>query len=337
MGQDPHIGLAEVWDSFHESIKRGEETGKGFVGENHMLHLTRYGYLEETYYSYRFTPIVGEEGYVVGHYGNPLEVTQGMISDRRGANAQHIGLQVSSCKSMREFWHGFLSGFEPTEKDFPLVALYSASDYASEPSCVQSDRLTFLLEGCIGVSENHLPSRLILPRKRRPVDIKAANIERLLASLFHQSLESSEPLLVMQDILPDTFPKITSWRGFGRPCEEFLVIPLRTNKGIVIGFMFAGLNPLKRYYQDNDYGEHVKVIIQQVAVSKASSILQAEEIRLGEERLTVRSEELKRSEAKYRNFAEHAPIGVALINPQKCMEFANEAWYAVLNVSSIFG
>lgn len=328
MGQDPHIALSEVWSPFSDFLKRGEDTGKAFVGENHMLQLTRYGYVEETYYSYRFIPIVGEEGYVVGHYGNLLDVTREVVDDRRSALAQHIGVQVSLCKSMPEFWPSFLSGFEPNEKDFPLVAIYSTSDYASEPSRVQSDRPTFQLEGCIGVSENHLPSRLILPRERRQVNAKAVNIEGLLASLFHESLESSEPLLVMQDMLPDTFLKSTACRGFGRPSKEFLVTPLRTNKGIVIGFIFAGLNPLKRFNQDNNYGEHVKMITHQVAVSKASSILQAEEITLGEEKLILRSEELKRSEVKYPNFAEHAPIGVALINPQNFMEFANEAWYA---------
>lgn len=83
---------------------------------------------------------------------------------------------------------------------------------------------------------------------------------------------------------------------------------------------------MKRFGQDNDYADYVKMITQQVVIPKASSILQSEEIRLGKERLTLRSDELKRSEAKYLNFAEHAPIGVALINASKCMEFANEAW-----------
>jgi PAS domain-containing protein len=328
MGQDPHIGLAEVWPLFSEIMKKGVETGKTLVGEKQMLHLTRYGYLEETYYDYRFIPIVGDEGYVVGHYGNPVDVTREVLNNRRAASAQNIGSEISACKSMQEFWPSLLAGFGPADKDFPLIALYATSQHASEPSCPYSERMTCLLEGCLGVSESQIPSRLILPRENRAVSSTTANIERLLATLFQKSLNSPGPLLVTRGMLPDNFLKGITWRGFGTPSQEFLIIPLRTGKGIVIGFIFTGLNPLKKFRQDCDFEDHVKMITSQLAIPRASSILQAEEIRQGEEKLTLRSNELKQSEAKYRNFAEHAPIGVALVNSDRCMEFANEAWYA---------
>jgi PAS domain-containing protein len=327
MGQDPHVVLVELWPKFHQIIKEGEETGKTHVDEKQLLPLSRYGYLEETYYSYRFIPIVGDEGYVVGHYVQPLDVAREVIRDRRTENARHISLQISGCKNMQDFWHNLLVGFEPSDKDFPLVALYAASQYASEPSCSQSNRITYLLEGCLGASQCHFPSPLILPLEDA-ASSTSSSIEKLFETLFQRSLDSLEPLLVTRDLLPDSFLKDVSWRGFGIPSQEFLIIPLRTNKGIIIGFMLTGLNPMKKFHQESDFGDHVKMITQHVAIPRASSILQAEEITQGEERLSLRSKELEQSEAKYRNFAEHAPIGVALFSSERCMEFANEAWYA---------
>jgi PAS domain-containing protein len=325
MGQDPHIGLAELWAKFHDIIRDGEKTGQPHVDENQLLPLSRFGYLEEIYYSYRFIPIVGDEGYVVGHYVLPQEATRDILSDRRTLMAQTMAVRLAECKSMREFWPSLLAGFGPSDKDFPMVALYASSQYASEPTSEQS-RITCLLEDCLGVSENHVPSRLILPRASRTVGSVSKAIEKLLATLFHKALNSTGPLLVTRDILPDSFLKGVTWRGFGIPSQEYLIIPLRTSKGVVVGFVFAGLNPMKRYHQDSDFADHVKMITQQVAIPRASSILLAEEVRQGEERLTIRSEELKQSEAKYRNFAEHSPVGVALISSDRCIEFANEAW-----------
>lgn len=291
-----------------------------------MLLLTRYGYLEETYYSHRFVPVIGDDGYVVGHYANPLDATKEVLSRRRALSAQHIGIQIAASRKTSELWPRFLSSFGPIKEDFPLVALYATSQHASDPTSLQSARVTCLLEGTIGVPESHLPSRLVLPRDRSTVKFRTSNVEKLLACLFQSSLDSTDSLLLTRDKLPDTFLKGVSWRGFGSPSQEFLITPLRTNKGVVLGFMFAGLNPFKRFRQDNDYLDYVNTITQQVVIPKATSILQTEEITSGEERLILRSNELQRSEARYRNFAEHAPIGVALVTPDRCMEFANEAW-----------
>lgn len=248
---DPHIGLSEVWgpNVFSDIMKRGIETGMTHVGEKHMMFLNRYGYQEECHYSYRFVPVVGDDGYVAGHYTNSVDVTREALYDRRALSARHASTQIANSGSMSEFWPNLLSGFEPTKEDFPLVALYATSQHGSKPICPQSERITCLLEGAVGVSESHTPSRLVLPRERRAANFRTVNVETLLATLFQKSLDSPEPLLLTRDKLPNAFLKGITWRGFGRPSEEFLVIPLRTSNGIVIGFMFAGLNPYEDLLQ----------------------------------------------------------------------------------------
>ena len=322
MGQDLRIGMPEAWDMVNKICVDTTESGETHVDEKNLIPLVRYGYLEETYYSYKFVPVVGDAGYVLGHYTTVFDLTREVVSDRRTLMAQNTSLNISTCKSMQEFWPNLLAGLDPCEKDFPLVALYAASQYASDPLPPQSEQ-TIILEGCLGISKSRVPSQLLFSRDDLPV---TTNIEKVLAILFQKSLTSGKPLLVTRDMLPDTFLEGITWRGFGTPSEEFLIIPLQTNKGIVIGFMFTGLNPMKRFHQFSDYEDHVNSITRQIIVPRASSILLAEDVKQGEENLVLRSKELERSETKYRNFAEHAPLGVALINSDRCMEFANEAW-----------
>lgn len=326
MGQDPHIAFGERWNKFHNIIKSGEETGKSFVEKRQMIPMVRYGYLEETYYDYNFIPIVGDDGHVVGHYCQAGDAIREAILERRKHLTQGLSSELSDCKDMGEFWPAFRKGLSLGDKDFPFVALYAVSQFGSEPSCPQAGRTTCLLEECVGVDADQLPSRLVFPRGLHPPFSILTNFDKLLARLFQSSLEDPNPLLLTRNMLPSLFLAGITWRGFGVPSEEFLIVPLRTNQGAVVGFMFAGLNPMKRYRQDNDYEDLIKMVTQQIATPRASSLLQSEEIKKGEERLILRSEELKRSEAKYRNFAEQAPIGVALVAPNRCIEFANEAW-----------
>lgn len=326
MGQDPHIGFVELWDKFHNIIKNGEATGKSFLEERQLIPMVRHGYLEETYYDYNFLPIVGEDGYVRGHFLHSADVTRETISERRAFVTRELPKRLSTCLDMEDFWPALLKGMSVGDKDLPLVALYAVSQYGSEPTSSQSGRTTCLLEQCVGIDADKLPSRLLFPRVYHSPSSILTNIDKLLPRLLAASLDDPEPLLVTRNMLPSLFLAGITWRGFGIPSEEFLIVPLRTSKGLVIGFMFAGLNPMKRYRQDNGLKDCIKIITQQIAVPRASSLLQSEAIRKGEEELILRSEELKRSETKYRKFAEHAPIGVALINASECMEFANEAW-----------
>lgn len=65
-GSDPSIGFAEIWDHFERLLADQRETAQTVVEANTFLLLLRRGFLEETYFSYKFTPIIGNEGWVVG-------------------------------------------------------------------------------------------------------------------------------------------------------------------------------------------------------------------------------------------------------------------------------
>lgn len=65
-GQDPKIGFAEIWVHFEELLSNQKETGETVVEKNACLMLHRHGFLEETYFSWKFVPLIGLEGWVVG-------------------------------------------------------------------------------------------------------------------------------------------------------------------------------------------------------------------------------------------------------------------------------
>ena len=58
-GQDPKIGFAEIWDHFDKVLKHGQHTGEPVVEAGALLLLRRHGFLEETYFSWKFIPMIG--------------------------------------------------------------------------------------------------------------------------------------------------------------------------------------------------------------------------------------------------------------------------------------
>lgn len=94
-GQDPSIEFAEIWDHFETLLARQRDTAETTVEANAPLLLFRHGFLEETYFSWKFVPIIGDDGWVVGSHA-----TVSCLSSKSD-------LQAVSCRydALAEFPH----------------------------------------------------------------------------------------------------------------------------------------------------------------------------------------------------------------------------------------
>ncbi|KAF1982437.1 hypothetical protein K402DRAFT_424545 [Aulographum hederae CBS 113979] len=332
-GQDPKLVFPDIWHHFDKIIREGMRTGKAHVGENQLLPFNRFGYLEETYFNWKFLPMIGEEGYVIASYVIPTEVTREVISDRRMRSLRQLGVQMNNAKSMREFWTGLLRGMEPNKEDMPLLMLYS-TDSSSPRRSPAEDDITCALECCLGIHGGHPAA----PQRVR-LSVEATG----LSAIFRNSITKTGPVLFKRGdpLLPyDMFDGV-SWRGFGVPCEEFLACDIRSGRGSLIGFMFIGLNPWKRF--DSDFLDFITLINEQITSPHVSALLLAEEIRRSDHeaqlaaiqraelsnQLLEMTRDYEHSELRYRNFAHHAPLGVALVNADGYMKYMNEAWFTL--------
>jgi hypothetical protein len=169
-GQDPKIGFAEIWGHFENLLTTQRETGETAIEANAPLLLFRHGFLEETYFSWKFVPIIGSEGWVVGSHATVVEVTREVISDRRLSTVRPLSRQLSEATTINALWGDIIRGLEDAEKDIPLALLYSApatlpetSRGASPSSAPRSPAsLTCILEASFGIPKGHplAPARL---------------------------------------------------------------------------------------------------------------------------------------------------------------------------------
>jgi hypothetical protein len=184
-GQDPKIGFAEIWDHFEALLARQRETGETTVEANAHLMLFRHGFLEETYFSWKFVPVIGPEGWVVGSHATVMEVTREVISDRRTAAVRALSHRLSEATTIHALWNGIIDGLEKAEKDVPLAMLYSvtsttpATTKSSSPMFAPRKKnaldttppLTCLLEAFVGIPEGNALATINLQSGSDPAGI----------------------------------------------------------------------------------------------------------------------------------------------------------------------
>ncbi len=77
----------EVWDDIWSLVgpqfERVMATGEGYFAENQLLPMRRFGAPEETYWSYGFTAILGEDGAPAGVFNIGIETTQTVLTQRQ--------------------------------------------------------------------------------------------------------------------------------------------------------------------------------------------------------------------------------------------------------------
>lgn len=74
---------ADIWHVIEPQFRKVFATGEGLFVEDQMLPMRRYGFEEETYWNYSFTPIRGEDGAVAGIFNSGSETTERVLQRRR--------------------------------------------------------------------------------------------------------------------------------------------------------------------------------------------------------------------------------------------------------------
>jgi hypothetical protein len=300
-GQDPHTTLGEVWDKFDTILKECQRTGQAHIGDGQMLLFDRHGFLEETYSSWNFLPLLGEDGTVIGSYTTVTEVTREVLAARRTTSIRRLRQLMAKAVDLKSFWALLMEGLKSNDKDVPMAMAYSAN--------TQPGSNTFFLEGTLGIPQNHHAAPSI-------IDIGGSEG---FAAAMRDSLRSKEPLLLntseghFDEYFHDHVFEGIDWRGFGVRCNQMLVCPIRSMADDTVGFLIIGLNP--RNALDSDYRDFVRRITDSVDPAKVSSILLGESVKWTESQLHF-------SEFRYRHFADHAPLGVCRMSADGVVKYA---------------
>ncbi|KAH6625245.1 hypothetical protein C7974DRAFT_312570 [Boeremia exigua] len=323
--------FSEVWDGVSSTFQDCALTGKAVRRENDCFPLERFGYLEETFFSWSITPVYGGTDKILGFYNAPFETTSNTVSSRRMHMLRYLGERLNSTRTVKEFWKRCLEGLELDTIDVPFALLYSIvdnddTDTASASSDSTISLKSCVLEGSIGIPEGH-------PASPRRLDLKRS--QEGFVPAFREAMRTREPttLQTRDGTLPEALLEGITWRGYGDPCKEAIIFPVRpTNGETVFAFLLIGVQPRRAY--DEEYKAFASMLNRQLATTLASVILFEDEMkrsRNAAELAHIQREQLSRELAlqtsRMRRMTELSPLGMYLYSPEGLLLEGNDRYF----------
>ena len=123
MGQDFRECWAEAWPAIGEAFERASAGETAFL-MNERIFLDRFGYLEETFFTFSFSPIRDESGGVGGLFHPVIEMTQQTLAERRLQVLRDISDRTADAKSVAAVCEAIESALEDHALNVPFALLY---------------------------------------------------------------------------------------------------------------------------------------------------------------------------------------------------------------------
>lgn len=136
MGQ----GFSECWASAWPVIGEAFDTallGESSLLENQRMFLDRYGYLEEAFFTFSFSPIRDETGGVGGLFHPVTETTARMLSERRTRALRDLA-RAGKAQAVGEAFVLTADTLAEYDLDIPFVLLYQMDGPGKEARLVAS-------------------------------------------------------------------------------------------------------------------------------------------------------------------------------------------------------
>jgi len=234
----------DIWNDIGPMLQKVMEQDEGTYVESQLLIMERNGYPEETYYTFSYTPIPGDDGKTAGMICFNTDDTERIISERQLRTLTQLGKNLTDCKSNPEVAAKTIATLQENPYDFPFALYFGLQDNKAVLSSYTHEEL---------------------PRHTLPgvIDLDA---EDGLALLFRNAAATRQ-VQVLETLQPafGTMPK-GIWKV--TPSRAIILPIIQGAAAAPYGFLVIGQNPYRLL--DEKYSSFFSLIADQVATSFAN-------------------------------------------------------------------
>lgn len=303
LGQPAQSVFAESWHIIGPQLKRIFATKQADQEENLLIPVRRAGYLEESYYTYSYSPLLDEAGEVSGVFTVINETTNQVLSERRLSTSTQLAEQagalaasvVDESQTTEEMYEGIIKTLSENPADIPFAALYRLNSAKTQAVlCGRSPA---------AMADSWLPEQM---------DFTQRDPWR-----FETVLHSREAI-VLPD-LPQRFGEVP--KGvLDLPVTSARVMPVRAlNLTGLAGLLIVGLNPARQ--MDEEYASFLDLLTGHIASALANA----------NNRSTAQA--LKISEERFRSFVESNVVGILVGDVSGAVNEANDEFLRIVGYS----
>ncbi|HEV2854116.1 MAG TPA: ATP-binding protein [Thermoanaerobaculia bacterium] len=249
----------EIWDVIGPMFESVMTRGQATWADDGLLLVNRYGYTEEAYFTWSYSPVRDESGGVGGVFTAVTETTTRVIGERRLQTLRELAEQATQAKTAEEACSLAAHTLEGNPHDLPFALLYLLDEDARQA------RL------CAAI--NFSPGM-----KAVPATVRIDGEDSLWS--FQRVLDTNRNQIVGD--LEERFGRLPAGPWTDDSTRRALVLPLAKAgaKELPAGFLVVGISP--RLAFDDDYRGFLELAARQIATAIANARAYEEERRRAE-------------------------------------------------------
>ena len=135
LGEPASVVWKDIWKDIEPMLSRAMERDEGTYEESRLLIMVRSGFPEETYYTFSYTPVLGDDGRPAGMICYNTADTERIISERALKTMQQLD-SLGEKKREDEVFAQVGRALSANPLDFPFALLYRISEDGEQASLV---------------------------------------------------------------------------------------------------------------------------------------------------------------------------------------------------------
>src|SRR4051794_23059691 len=124
LGRPAREVWAEIWPDIGPRIETVLRTGEATWDEALLLFLGRSGYMEETYHTFSYSPLAGDDGRIEGMLCVVSEDTERVIGERRLATLRDLSAGLSAARTEEEVLAAAARELGRDQRSLPFTLIY---------------------------------------------------------------------------------------------------------------------------------------------------------------------------------------------------------------------
>lgn len=231
----------EIWGEIGPRIQKVLQSGEATWDEALLLFLERSGYREETYHTFSYSPLFGDDGKTQGHLCVVTEETDRVIGERRLDTLRYFSAELNKASTEEEVVDSVVRCLGENQKDLPFTLAYVFEENGKRAR----------LASQTGLPIGH-------PAAPDLINTETGSIWPLTELLEGKDSFIVEDLNARFDSLPTGFWDRSPWRA--------LLVPITSQtQNTPAGVLIVGLNPYRPL--DVSYAGFLSLVAGQIAAS----------------------------------------------------------------------
>lgn len=233
----------DIWHDIEPLLKPVMEEGIGTYVESQLLIMERNGYREETYYTFSYTPIPGDEGRIAGMFCANTDDTERIINERQLKTLTQLGKRLVDSKTTAQVITNTIATLGENKRDFPFAVFRTLAD----------NKLTLAHATQLDPTLHHVPHLYDLAGE--PGHVTAA----MQAALNTRKIQVFDHLAELGRMPTGAWAE--------QPSKVIILPIFATGSKEAFGTITIGLNPYRLF--DEKYESFILLLADQIAASLA--------------------------------------------------------------------